>query len=354
MTGAENREQFRPADHPNDHFLLTTVVGSYPRPTWLARARELAEEGEFSADDLAEAHDDAAGLVAREHEEAGLDTVSDGEVRRDEMVEHVAANVDGFEFYGPVKVWDHNYIKKPSVVREVSGGDPWLVDEYAFARDVASRPVKVSITGPYTLARWSFDEVYDSDAALAADLADILNAEVRALAAAGARYVQFDEPALAAEPDDHPVVGECLDRLVADLPDEMRVSFHVCYGDYGRLQPAVNDFPIDEFDVELCNDDYEQLPTFEDPPLEPDLGLGVVDAHAARVESVAEIEANVRQGLRVVPPEKLTVSPDCGLKLLPRDVARGKLANLVTAARNVEAALDAGEIDLDDPAPAAD
>ncbi len=348
---ADNRSQFRPDDHPNDHFLLTTVVGSYPKPKWLDRARDLDESGDLDDAAWAEAQDDAARLITGEHERAGLDTVVDGEMRREEMTEFFAARIGGYEFNGPVKVWGHNYFDKPSVVDEVSYEEPWLVDEFAFTSDVATRPVKVPITGPYTLASWSFDEVYDDEAALARDLADLVNTEVEALVDAGARYVQIDEPALATTPDDHALVGECLDRIVAGVSEDVRVGLHVCYGDYSRIYPEVLEFPVDEVDLELCNDDYEQVDVFESPEFTADLALGVVDAHDAGVESVEQIEQNIRQGLRVVPPERLTVSPDCGLKLLPREAAYQKTANLVTAARNVEADLDAGRIDLDAPVP---
>jgi 5-methyltetrahydropteroyltriglutamate--homocysteine methyltransferase len=351
---ADNRAQFRPDDHPNDHFLLTTVVGSYPKPKWLDRARDLHEDGALDDAAWAEATDDAARLITGEHERAGLDTVVDGEMRREEMVEFFAHRIGGYEFNGPVKVWGHNYFDKPSVVSEVTYEEPWLVDEFAFTSSVATRPVKVPITGPYTLASWSFDEVYGDEAALAHDLADLVNEEVERLVDAGARYVQIDEPALATTPDDHALVGECLDRIVAGIPEDVRVGLHVCYGDYSRIYPEVLDYPVDEVDLELCNGDYDQIDVFESPAFTSDLALGVVDAHDTTVESVERIERNIRQGLRVVPPERLTVSPDCGLKLLPREVAYEKTANLVEAARNVEADLDAGRIDLDAPVPAAD
>jgi len=154
------------------------------------------------------------------------------------------------------------------------------------------------------------------------DLADLVNEEVEKLVEAGARYIQIDEPALATTPEDHAIVGEALERIVSGIDEEVRIGLHVCYGDYSRIYPEINDYPIDEFDVELCNGDFEQIPTFTDPEFEPDLALGVVDAHTAEIESVEEIKANIRQGLRVVPPEKLTISPDCGLKLLPRDRVR--------------------------------
>jgi 5-methyltetrahydropteroyltriglutamate--homocysteine methyltransferase len=355
---SDNREQFRPENHENDHFILTSVVGSYPKPKWLNRANELAEDeaSKFTEEHLEEAHDDAARLITLEHERSGLDTVVDGEMRRNEMVEFFAHRIDGYEFNGPVKVWGHNYFDKPSVVSEVEYDEPWLVDEFEFTRDVATRPVKVPITGPYTLANWSFNEAYDDDEELAYALADLVNEEIEKLVEAGARYIQIDEPALATTPDDHAIVGESLERIVAGVPDEVRIGLHVCYGDYSRIYPEINDFPIDEFDVELCNDDYEQIDVFTDPEFEPDLALGVVDAHVAEVESVDEIRENVLEGLKVVPPEKLTISPDCGLKLLPREVAYGKMENMVTAVREVEAELDAGDIDLSEyrPAPSAD
>jgi 5-methyltetrahydropteroyltriglutamate--homocysteine methyltransferase len=340
------REQFRPENHPNDHFLLTTVVGSYPKPKWLHRARELWDDDEASFDDadFEEAKDDASRLITREHERAGVDVVVDGEMRRNEMVEYFAHRIDGCEFNGPVKVWGHNYFDKPSVVDEVEYAEEWLVSEYEFTTDVADRPVKVPITGPYTLANWSFNEAYGTDEQLAYELADLVNEEIEGLVEAGARYIQIDEPALATTPDDHAIVGECLERIVADVPDDVRLGLHVCYGDYSRIYPEILDFPVDEFDVELCNKGYEQLDVFEEPTFTKDLAVGVVDAHVAEVESVEQIKENIQRALDVVPPEQLTVSPDCGLKLLPREVAYEKMANMVTAAREVEAELDAGTI----------
>jgi len=343
-----NREQFRPADHPNEHFLLTSIVGSYPKPKWLNRVSDLAEnpDSKFTDEHLHEAHDDACRVIVDEHERTGLDTVSDGEMRRNEMVEFFADRIEGYEFNGPVKVWGHNYFDKPSVADEVEYTESWLVDEFEFTQAAASKPVKVPITGPYTLASWSFNEAYDDDAELSYALADLVNEEIEALVDAGARYIQIDEPALATTPDDYAIVGECLDRIVADIPDEVRIGLHVCYGDYSRIYPELLEYPIDEFDVELCNGDYEQIDVFTDPEFTTDLALGVVDVHTTEVESVEEIKENILQGFKVVPPERLTVSPDCGVKLLPRDVARQKIENMVTATREIEAELDAGEIDL--------
>jgi len=345
---AGTREQFRPDDHPTEHFLLTTVVGSYPKPTWLNRAKDLAEDDAraFDDDDLEEAMDDAARLITEEHVRAGLDAVADGEMRRNEMVEYFADRIEGYEFNGPVKVWGHNYFDKPSVADEVEYTEPWLVDEFEFTAGVADRPVKVPITGPYTLASWSFNEAYDSEAELAYELADLVNEEIEALVAAGARYIQIDEPALATTPDDHAIVGECLEHIADGVPDDVRLGLHVCYGDYSRIYPEILEMPVEEYDLELANGDYEQLDVFTEPEFRKDLALGVVDVHTTEVETVEEIKENIVKGFEIVPPERLTVSPDCGVKLLPREVAYQKMENMVTAAREVEAELDAGEIDL--------
>lgn len=231
---ADNRSQFRPADHPYDHFLLTTVVGSYPKPKWLNRASELVNDADakFDLEDLKAARDDAARLITNEHADAGLDAVVDGEMRREEMVEFFADRIEGYEFNGPVKVWGHNYFNKPSVTSEVGYDEPWLVDEFEFTNQVASQPVKVPITGPYTLGSWTFNAAYETEAELVYELANLVNIEVERLVEAGAKYIQIDEPALATTPDDHALVGEALDRIVSGIPEDVRIGLHVCYGDY--------------------------------------------------------------------------------------------------------------------------
>lgn len=344
----EKRDQFRPPSHANDTFIMTTVVGSYPKPKWLHRVRELRDDPNsgFGPEHWKEAGDDASRLIIDEHVRAGIDVVVDGEMRRNEMVEFFAHRIEGYEFNGPVKVWGHNYFDKPSVVSELEYGETWLVDEFKFTNESATRPVKVPITGPYTLARWSFNEAYETTAELSYELANLVNTEIEKLVDAGAKYIQIDEPALAQHEDDHAIVGECLERIVDGLPDDVYVGLHVCYGDYSRIYPEILEYPVDEFDLELANGDYEQLDVFKDPEFTATLALGVTDAHVAEVESVETIKRNIKRGLEVVPPERLTVSPDCGLKLLPRTVAFGKMKNMATAAREIEAEIDSGEIDV--------
>lgn len=355
----DTRKQFRPDDHSNDHFLLTTVVGSYPKPKWVHRVRELYDgdldcDAEIDDDHWKETKDDAARIITNEHERAGLDVVVDGEMRRTEMVEYFADRIEGYEFNGPVKVWGHNYFDKPSITRDVEYDEPWLVDEFAFTDDVADRPVKVPITGPYTLAKWSFNETEKTEEELAYDIAGLVNEEIGRLVDAGARYIQIDEAALATTPNDHAIVGKCLETIAEGIPENVRLGLHVCYGDYSRIYPEILEYPVDEYDLELANGDYDQLPVFKEHEFTKDLALGVVDVHTASAEPVSEIKENIKKGLEIVPPERLTISPDCGLKLLPREVAYGKMENMVTAVREIEQELDAGTINVSAPVASAD
>jgi 5-methyltetrahydropteroyltriglutamate--homocysteine methyltransferase len=339
------RANFRPPDHESDHFLLTTVVGSYPQPDWLDRVRELAAEDEsFSAD---EAHDDACKVAVFDHQRAGLDVLTDGEMRRPGMVEYFAGFVEGYELDGGGSGWNQ---RMPTVVDTVSSDGEWLVEDYQFAAAVADRPVKTTITGPFTLASFSSMDAYDDVEALAYDFADLVADEAAALADAGAPWIQIDEPALGMSP--HTAVGhECLSRIDAAVPDDARLGVHICSGNYLDLAPDVFDFPVDEVDLEFASDDADHpADVFEGVDLAVDVGFGVVNTQSKDVDSVDEIRGRIEGALEHVPPDRLTLTPDCGLKPLPRESAYGKMANLATAAREVEAALDAGDLETATPA----
>lgn len=334
------KEHFRPADHPHDHFLLTTVVGSYPQPNWLEFVRTELNDDSDRSDDVQEAENDACKAVVTDHECTGLDVITDGEVRREGMVEYFAQFIDGVETDddGNDGGWNQHM---PTIVETISSDVPWLVDDYTFAADIARRPVKTTITGPFTLASFSNPRAYDGVEALAYDFADLIAAEAGRLADAGARWIQIDEPALGMSPHGD-IALECLTRISKAVPDDVRLGVHVCSGNYANLVPELFEFPVDEVDLEFASenaDDPEDVLGGVDLPF--DVSVGVVDTQKKRVESVEEVEANIRRALAVVPPDRLTITPDCGMKPLPRDVAFEKLERLVTAARSVEAELDA-------------
>lgn len=340
------RDQFRPATHETDHFLMKTVVGSFPQPDWLDRVRELASEDEsFSAD---EAVDDACKVAIGDLERAGLDVVTDGEMRREGMVEYFTSFVDGYDAGGGGSGWN---ARMPTATAEVATAEPWLVDDYAFAQRVASRPVKTTVTGPFTLASFASLEAYDDVPSLAYDFADLVAVEVERLVDAGARYVQIDEPGLGMSPHGD-IAHECLTRIDAVVPDDVRLGLHVCSGNYTDLVPGLFEFPVDEVDLEFASANADDPTTiFEGVDLDVDVGFGVVDSQSKTVETVPEVVTAIERALSIVPPDQLTVTPDCGMKPLPRDVAREKVTNLTAAARQVEQALDDGELRPDELSP---
>jgi len=321
----------------DDKLFPTTVVGSHPKPKWLNEARKMNEEGEFSDERLKQAEDDAVRVVVDEMERAGIDLLSDGEMRREEMVEYFAGCIPGYEFNGPVRVWGNNYFNKPSVTEELGDPGPMLVEEFGFTQKVTSEghEVKVPITGPYTMTDWSFNEVYDREE-LVMRLADIINDEVKRLADAGVEYVQIDEPALTTRPEEADLIEEATARVV-DGVDIEQIAFHACYGDLSKIYPQILDFEVDQFTLEFANNDFDYVDVLKEHEFTKDLAFGCFDVHNAEVESVNEIKEALEVGLEVVPPEQLWVIPDCGVKLLPRDATFGKLQNMVKAADELRA-----------------
>jgi 5-methyltetrahydropteroyltriglutamate--homocysteine methyltransferase len=328
----------------HDKLFPTTIIGSHPKPKWLNRVRKLNEEGDFSDERLEEAMDDAARLVVDEHERAGIDILGDGEMRREEMVEYFAHRIPGYEFNGPVRVWGNNYFEKPSVVSELGDPEPMLVDEFEFTQKAKSEGhgVKVPITGPYTLYDWSFDEVYGDKRELITRLAEIVNDEIKRLADAGAKYIQIDEPALSTRPEDIDLVVEATEKVVDGVTKEEhenveRQIMHVCYGDYGAIYPRMLDIPVDQFSLEFVNQDFAHVEEFAEHDFDKEIGFGCVDIHDRDVESVEGIKENIEHAFDFVEPEQVWVNPDCGIKLLPRDTAFGKLENMSQAARELRA-----------------
>lgn len=318
---------------PGLPLLPTTTIGSYPRPRWLRLAIQAHKQGRITAAQMEEAFDDAVVAVVREHEEAGLDILWDGEMRRDEMTEYFASRLDGFRYYGPVRVWGNNYYNRPAIVGEIRYRGPMLVEEFTFLRSLTRKPIKVPITGAYTIADWSFIEHYDTREEAMFALARALNRELKELVAAGANYIQIDEPAFSSRPEEMELFVEVMRATVRGV--EAYTGMHSCYGDFSKVWPEMLDIPVDQFALEFLNNDFRTLDLFREHELTKDLGMGCVDAHTRQAEPVEQIAKNIERGIEAVGVEKVFVNPDCGLKLLPRDVAREKTRNMVAAARSL-------------------
>lgn len=307
--------------------LPTSVIGSYPKPWWLRKIKRLWEMGKADDDDLMEAENDAVIAVVREQELAGIDIPSDGEQRREEMVEYFAERLGGFKFYGPVRVWGNNYFNKPAVVDKIVYKEPITLSEYLFLRKVSTRRiVKVTITGPYTIADWSFNEYYSTKEELVKELSSIINKELKMLADNGALFIQIDEPALTTHPDEVEWALELIDRTADNI--NAKIGLHVCYSNYRLLMPHLDNLRnISQLLLEFANRRFTDLDMLKDFPLE--IGLGVIDVHSKRIESPEEVSQAIKKALNYIDADRVYINPDCGLKLMPREVARLKMENMV-------------------------
>jgi 5-methyltetrahydropteroyltriglutamate--homocysteine methyltransferase len=307
--------------------LPTSVIGSYPKPWWLRKVRRLWEMGKADDDDLMEAENDAVIAVVREQELAGIDIPSDGEQRREEMVEYFAERLGGFKFYGPVRVWGNNYFNKPAVVDKIVYKEPITLSEYLFLRKVSTRRiVKVTITGPYTIADWSFNEYYVTKEELVKELSSIINKELKMLADNGALFIQIDEPALTTHPDEVEWALELIDRTADNI--NAKIGLHVCYSNYRLLMPHLDNLRnISQLLLEFANRRFTDLDILKDFPLE--IGLGVIDVHSKRIESPEEVSLAIKKALNYIDADRIYINPDCGLKLMPREIARLKMEIMV-------------------------
>ncbi|ACP46069.1 5-methyltetrahydropteroyltriglutamate--homocysteine S-methyltransferase [Sulfolobus islandicus Y.G.57.14] len=314
--------------------LPTTVIGSYPRPKWLRESIRLHKAGKISDEDLQEAFNDAVIAVLKDHYNAGVDVPTDGEVRRDEMVEFFAERIKGFKFYGPVRVWGTAYYRKPSVVSKIEYKKPMLVDEFTFAKSVSyTDNLKITITGPYTIVEWSYNEYYKNKKDLVFDLAKAINQEIKNLVEAGAKIIQIDEPALHTRREDVSWGVEAVNEAVKGV--NAKLVMHICYGEYSFVAPYLNELKVDQINFAFKIYNYKPLELLKRYGFDKELGAGVIDVHNRRIETSEEVANDIRKILEYFTPEKLWINPDCGLKLLSRKIAYQKLVSMVEGTKVV-------------------
>ena len=300
--------------------LPTTSVGSFPKPDELARARTQHAKGELSAAALDAVARDATDFWIDKQLELGIDVLVDGEMYRGDMVAFFAELLGGFEIGGLVRSYGNRFYHKPIITGEVVWKGPMTVEWWRYAQARAgAKPVKGMLTGPYTIMDWSFNEHYADRRAATMALADVIRSEVAALIAAGCRIIQIDEPAVSVRPDEMDVVIDAMHR-VTDGQDAYFIT-HICYGNFERIYPKMLEMPVDNFDLELANRHMEMLNLFRRHPFTKDLSVGVNDVHRHQTDPPEELAERIRAALDVLPPERIWVDPDCGLKT--RTVAEG-------------------------------
>src|SRR5713101_503053 len=316
--------------------LLTTSVGSFPKPDYLMRARTKASKGELSEEGLRALEEKATAEWIQFQEEIGIDIPVDGEQYRGDMATYFAENIDGTEISGLVRSYGNRYYKKPIIVDELRRKGPISVDWFKFAQARTERPVKGVITGPYTMMDWSFDEFYGSREEACLAFAKLLHQEALSLEAAGAKIVQVDEPALSTRFDELPLLVKAVGTVTNGL--RAKTILHTCYGNYNEIFEFFNKLPVDQLDLEMSNSGLDLLERFKREPLKKEIAFGVVDVHSHVIEPEPLIRERIEKALTIFEPGKLYIDPDCGLKTRSVEEAQAKLRNMVAATQAVRKA----------------
>ncbi len=338
--------------------LQTAVVGSYPQPEWLIdralltkimtpRVR-MQELWRIPPELLEGAQDDATLVAIRDQERAGIDIITDGEIRRESYSNQFANALDGIDRQRIGEIVGRTGVKipVPIVVGPIKRRTSVKVRDVEFLRANTDRTIKITVPGPFTMAQQAVDEYYRNDESLALAYAEAVNEEVHELFAAGADVVQLDEPWLQARAEAARRYGvKAIDRALAGVKGTTAV--HLCFG-YAAL---VRDKPASgySFLAELESSTVDQI-SIEAAQPRLDLGVlralrtktvhvGVIDLNDRNVESPHQVAMRIRAALEVVPADRLIVTPDCGMKYLARDIAYGKLRALADGAALVRAEL---------------
>jgi 5-methyltetrahydropteroyltriglutamate--homocysteine methyltransferase len=339
--------------------LPTTVVGSYSVPEWLERLKTEYYQRRISAAHLAEIHEVAIKAAVKDQERAGIDIVSDGELRRDNDIDYFLARIPGVQIGQRAKSDYYDYYDAavtaplPEDDKQPSLGDAelglGLADDFEFTRALTDRPVKFSFTGPFSLSRRIAvaNGAYADQADLVLALARRLNLEARSLSDAGARFLQIDEPFLAGYPEQAALAVEAVNIVTEGVPATW--ALHVCYGNryarpsweghYDFLFPAVLGARVDQLVLEFARKGLEDLRLIKEYGWPSALGLGVIDVKSPLVETPELVASRIRRALEYVDPARLIVNPDCGLRHLTPEVARKKLRAMVAGAATVRAEL---------------
>jgi 5-methyltetrahydropteroyltriglutamate--homocysteine methyltransferase len=342
------------------HSLLpTTLVGSYPQPDWLIDRQRLATSlpprvrlqalWRVAPDLLEAAQDDATLLAVADQERAGIDIVTDGEMRRESYSNRFATALDGIDLDNPGTTVSRSgrTVPVPRVVGRIRRRHAVEARDVRFLRAHTTRPIKITVPGPFTMSQQAQDDFYGSEAGMAFDYAAAVNAEIKDLFAAGADVVQLDEPYMQAHPEKARAFGVAALRRALDGVAGT-TAVHVCFGyaalvkgrprDGYAFLPELADTPVHQVSVETAQSSLDCA------VLEGLRGktiiLGVLDLSTPDVETPHVVAARVRRALAHVAPERLVLAPDCGMKYLPRASAFGKLRAMVEGAALVRAELE--------------
>ena len=319
--------------------LITTTVGSFPKPPYLQKARNQFSAGKLSREELDELERQATREVIALQEEIGIDILVDGEMARGDMVVFFAEQLEGMEAGGLVRSYGNRYYHKPVVKGRVRWTVPMTVDMWRYAQSLTDKPVKGVLTGPYTMVEWSFVECFDDFRCAVLEMARAVNYEALELDRAGAPFIQIDEPALSTRLDDIDLAIEAMGIATEGL--KAQTATHICYGDFVSAYPRFLDMPVKQFDLEMANSSHDLVELLKTKgfPEDKEIAWGVVDVHSHEIETVDQVVAEIKRGLEVLPPERLYIDPDCGLKTRTWDESADKLRVIAQAVAQVKSEL---------------
>src|SRR5882724_5484725 len=333
--------------------LPTSLVGSYAQPEWLIDRQKLAgrfpprvralELWRVPPEYLAQAQDDATLLAIADQERAGLDIITDGEMRRESYSNRFATALEGVDIDNPGTALDRSGHPNPvpRVAGKVRRKHPVEVDDVKFLRAHTARAIKITVPGPFTMSCQAQNDFYKDEEEMALDYAAAVNAEIKDLFAAGADIVQIDEPYMQARPEKARKYG--LKAFNAALDGiKGTTAVHICFGyaavihvrpeGYSFL-PELANSPVQQVSIETAQSGLD-CAVLEKLPGKT-IVLGVLDLSDMTVETPEQVAARIRRALPHVPAERIIVAPDCGLKYLPGDVAFGKMQAMVEGAKLV-------------------
>jgi 5-methyltetrahydropteroyltriglutamate--homocysteine methyltransferase len=336
--------------------LATTVVGSYPQPSWLIDRERLgerlpprvraAELWRVAEPYLEEAQDDATRIAVQDMERAGVDVVTDGEMRRESYSNRFATALDGVDLDRPGVALDRTGHENPvpRVVGPIRRTRPVELRDVEFLRGLTERRIKITVPGPFTMAQQAQDDHYGDERELALAYAEAVNVELHDLKAAGADVVQIDEPYLQARPEQaRQYAVEAIDRALDGIEGE--TVLHTCFGYAHIVHDRLDGYPFLR-ELNECAATHLSLVAAQ-PRLDPEvlrdvpdkvIVLGVLDLGSGQAESPDDVARRIERALQVLPPERLVVAPDCGMKYLSRRLAFAKLRAMVEGARLVDGA----------------
>ncbi len=324
--------------------MISTVPGNYPkvanRPGGQVLRRAIAsfDRGRISAEELAAAADDVTVEVIGEQERAGIDMITDGQIRWQDPVTYIAGGLEGFEIGGLIRYFDTNtFYRQPEAIGRVAWQEPILVCDFEFARDNAAGPVKPVVTGPYTIAKLSLPGVYADLKSLVMDTARALNQEMKALAATDAPLIQVDEPAIVWHryKDDWEIFREAMDVLMDGVG--ATTLLRTDFGDAVGL-PEFFALPFQGFGLDMVQG-KQNVTLVPEVPDGKHLILGIIDARNVRMETEDAVLKTAQWVAQHVSKDRLAISPNTGLEFLPRETAYDKLENMVRAVKKAQEAV---------------